>query len=734
MRAWQKPWAVPAALFAFATVLFVAGLGHFGLWDPHEVSQAQTALELARTGVSTGLATQPPLGPWLSAVSVKLFGGSEFAARLPFALSALAALAAIFCLADRARGRRAAVLSTLTLLGAPLFLLQARQLTSDMPAIAATAWALWGAWGLLDAERRRPLLHGAVVVVALVAGLFSQGALLTVCPPLLALGLAAWLRPAAINEAAPTAHRNGERWLALAAGLLGLGVLCAVVGAFFDIVPAASGDFAVAGKTLAAAKETIPWAGGKWLVGAPHKDATFDALVGQIAFGMFPLSALLPLALLWPLAAPRDDKDSHLGGLLLAWAVLAYVASAITLRELGPLRTPLLPVLALAVGFALDRILAERSSATQGPELRLAALFGALLAVQLGRDLSKEPGHLVLSHITSALDLPEGGGLPKLYLVLGLFTAALIVVALGVPRSAWFGRLERIRPYTRFAIPALTVGSTLLALVLAWFIVPRLSRDLSYKHVFQAASRAGAPKTPLGVMGVKGAGPAFYSGGTHQEIGQRKDLVDFLLRPERVLAVMESSELCAVMEETANRGASYHVLDAESARYMLVTNTLETGETDRNPLAQAFSQSLPKIQTPISAVFDDTLELIGYDLPERVQRGRSFRMSLYYKVLKKPTRDYKIFVHFDARGSRFNSDHDPILGRCSTNYWREGDYVVDTFEVKAGTPTSPRATHKVYTGFYSGTGSGSKRLPVSPKDRAKADGQNRVELGSVKVR
>lgn len=39
-----------------------------------------------------------------------------------------------------------------------------------------------------------------------------------------------------------------------------------------------------------------------------------------------------------------------------------------------------------------------------------------------------------------------------------------------------------------------------------------------------------------------------------------------------------------------------------------------------------------------NVVIDDRIELLGVDMPERVKRGETFEMTLYYKVIGRPGR------------------------------------------------------------------------------------------------
>src|SRR5262249_33246872 len=88
--------------------------------------------------------------------------------------------------------------------------------------------------------------------------------------------------------------------------------------------------------------------------------------------------------------------------------------------------------------------------------------------------------------------------------------------------------------------------------------------------------------------------------------------------------------------------------------------------------------------------------------PESIERGETFSITLYFKVLKPITYNWKVFVHIDSGGQRIQGDHDPIDGRCATSTWQPGDYISDTFQVKA-LSSHPPGTYRAYVGFYRGS-------------------------------
>ena len=188
------PWAWA---LAFSLALCLPRLGSFGFWDPSELKLAEQAREIARSGhlldatVDGRFPARPPLDLSLAALGIRMFGASEWGARFFFALSAVAALMAVYWAGAGLLRRRAGLLATLALGTMPLFVLEARQLTSDAPLIAGLALALGGlgryAW---PADGRRRWLDLGAALVGVVIGALSGGALSGVVLPILSMGLA----------------------------------------------------------------------------------------------------------------------------------------------------------------------------------------------------------------------------------------------------------------------------------------------------------------------------------------------------------------------------------------------------------------------------------------------------------------------------------------------------------------------------------------------------------------
>ncbi|MBS2010745.1 MAG: glycosyltransferase family 39 protein, partial [Cyanobacteria bacterium SZAS TMP-1] len=126
-------------LLSSCFVLFT-GLGQCPLFNPDEALYAEPAREMLVTGeyVTTLLNyvvryTKPPLCIWAMALSYKVFGVNEYAARFFGVACALVLIAFTYLLIARYVSVRAAVVGALSLAVAPLFVLTAREAITDMP-------------------------------------------------------------------------------------------------------------------------------------------------------------------------------------------------------------------------------------------------------------------------------------------------------------------------------------------------------------------------------------------------------------------------------------------------------------------------------------------------------------------------------------------------------------------------------------------------------------------------
>ncbi len=710
----------------------------------------------------------PPLTEWLVAEGIDHISGNELGARLPLALLALATLLATFYLGRRLGGPRAGLIAGLVLLSCPLFLLQARQLTSDLGAIAGSTFIMLGLVGLgwpAGGRAKRPLwlypVDLALVVVGAVLSYYAAAALLGLVAPLAAAGLACATALIADRKEKPEPgdpiephgwwRRGHLLAIAIAASIATIVVLVVVITGVFDFTDPIPGSRALFGKSMVPATGYVPVLGGSW---RPNGDlnATFDALFQQIAFGFYPWAALAPIAVIDLALGPRRGRRAWAGYTLFGWALVAWVVATVMFRKVGPVHYPALVALAVAVGMWLDDLLTAREAADRDPSgiddvaararygmplrLPLVGLFVVAAVVVMAKDMHVFPDKITSLHVlTSTVEYPKGMAMKDVFLV----SAALFSLTLGVGIWLWWGRaahptnpIRRVGYFLgRHGIQAGVGVALVFAVFLAQVWTPALSRKLSSKYLFSVYHRYKHKGDKLGVMGSHGSGPKYYAGDQYTKLANRRQLLEFLEEPERVFALVPASELCAV-HRSAKDKFNYYVLDDSHARFLLLSNKLESGETDRNPLARSILRHPPTdIQTPMKVNFDNKIELIGVNMPRRVSRGSSFTMTLFFKVLKPVGGNWKIFVHFDGGGLRFQGDHSPINGRCGTNFWQPGDYIVDRFTVEAGDLTYAKTAYTARVGFFVGSHGNWKNMKVVEGEHGDDD---RVPVGVLQVR
>ncbi|HRC56662.1 MAG TPA: hypothetical protein PKU97_12105, partial [Kofleriaceae bacterium] len=441
--------------------------------------------------------------------------------------------------------------------------------------------------------------------------------------------------------------------------------------------------------------------------------------------------------------------------LCLAWAAAAWIATEAFARKVGFTLYAGFPALALAVALWLDAALeqqrgdpdrgagADHASPTTQTQTQtqallfpsLLALFFVLAALTLGKDLQTFPDRLASLLVgDDAVKYPAAARWlwipPRVWvLLLGLCIALATAVWL------WRGpaRLAHAaaRPGSRPLAVALAATAALAAF---WAQVwhPELSRLLSSKGVFATYHALRRPGDRLVVQGNLGNAPRYYARGPHQSVTSREEVLAALAAPTRTFVLAPASELC-FLHRTAKAG-SMVVLDNDNPRTLLLSNRAQ-GASDRNPLLRSlFPGEPPGIrQRPTSRiVFDDRIELLGWNVPAELPSSQPFEVTLYYKILAPVGGTWRVFQHYDRPGGRFLGDHVPIAGRCPTSDWQAGDYIADRHVVDPGAGAA--GTYELWTGFFTGSAPSWQNMPVTQAPADARDPEHRVKVATVKIR
>jgi 4-amino-4-deoxy-L-arabinose transferase-like glycosyltransferase len=183
-------------LIGIALIARLYAMDAFPLTDTTEARYGEIARKMAETGDwitpwfdwNLPFWGKPPLSFWLSAISMRVLGETEFAARLPTLLLAIATGALVFYLMRRERGRDAAVLAVLVLATTLLFFITGGAVVTDAALAFSITIAMVAFWRHQHTAGRTATQWGYLFFAALGLGLLAKGpvALVLVIAPLMA--------------------------------------------------------------------------------------------------------------------------------------------------------------------------------------------------------------------------------------------------------------------------------------------------------------------------------------------------------------------------------------------------------------------------------------------------------------------------------------------------------------------------------------------------------------------
>ena len=757
-------------------LVLLPGIGRPGLWEPQEMAVADEAAARADGTYQAPPAIAPTcpersidgartLTPRLGAWGIDHLAVSDAGLRIPLALLGLLGVLAVFGVAWRLGSTRAAVVSAIALMSFPLWSLQSRQLTGELPGAVGASLLVYALCAIAAPHRRTPailaidlLAAAAALILGLRLAFEGSGALVGLLPPLLAVACAGAFAGPALYRALRRRLRPDDDagepvdWWRTGA-VIGATVATAAVAIWiavqvFDLGPRTPGTRAIGDHSILTSECWSSALGGTW-----RKDddllATYDRLFEQSGYGMFPWSILAVIALGALASGLGGERRRFAGALLFVWAAAGWVVASVFVRKVGLVVFPGFPACAIAIGLFVDALYERRAAAASDPASyrdaawSLCGLALVLGVIVLGKDLQAFPERLtsLIAGGTDQIKYPAQArllGVPAKAWLLALGLIAVLPFALDLwlwrPASRagerpGFLESSGLSSLARFGMPAALAMSIVLALFWTHGWHRGLSQNLSSKHIFSLYRDLRKPGDTLGIMGSMGNAPRYYAGGPWDRLAGRDNLLEYLRRPTRVFAMAPAGELCAIHKAKAD-GLTYFVLDDSNTSTLLLSNQLGN-RTDRNPIATAILRERPAdIGTPVSVTYDDAIEIIGVKLPASVKRGDTFEVTMYYRVLKPIAGAWKVFAHFDG-GQRFNGDHDPIRGRCATNYWQAGDYIVDRFTANAGNVTFARGNYDMWVGFFTGSNPNWRNMTVT---KGAKDNNNRVKVGTIKLR
>ncbi len=769
----EPRWPAVASLTVAGLITFL-GLSRFGIWDPWELTvaeHARQALDAAQTS--------PPLSEWLISLSFDSFGVSAFTGRLPFAVAGLLLCVLVYQLVRRIEGPRAAWLSVVVVATCPLLILNSRQMMGEAPAMLAQALVGASAW-FLAASRRHTQRASWLVAVVLATSLSgaASGVLLGPLPPLVAVAIATAL----VGGYGTPIARHAGSWLVLVVAV----VLTALV-AKAVLADAADYSLWLGGlprgddpPTFDAGLERAfygfaPWSAVAVVAGAhalrlstalptrdPHND---DRLVFRLTLVLWAILSYASLTLF----TSRYGAATYLAVAAGAPLIAIFLRDALGQKEA---RWPELVISTLFVGLLVrDFALYPSSPLSALPAEDLAvppifnpkAVWAGLLGgfgLTLGLAMAGHPDKpalfgvwrwlraqfkahwvfklwitlvaalmvamVVFGIVCFVMPLP----LPTITVRVGkalLFVppAIIALVALAPQLHYYYSRLGR------WTLAPVVVAGVAFGLYLTLGYQLELSQHFSPRKAYDRyAELADHDTEPLAVYRTEDPAMSYYTQSEVRALQSERDVIDYLSGSGRRWLIFSADELNglnrAYRKET---GTHLFIADGRSAKLLLATNQPLPDVENENILAKFVMTDEPEPEFSVGTIFDDKVELIGYDLKLTqkgfVGAGRRFRVVWYWRALQ-TLGAQKVFVHIDGQGNRINGDHDPVEGKYPTKDWRQGDIIVD--EQKLTVPANYGVgEYTIYVGLFSG----DNRLPIS---KGSNDGEDRAPVGTLTVR
>jgi 4-amino-4-deoxy-L-arabinose transferase-like glycosyltransferase len=468
----QRRYAL-VAILASSAFAFIFGLGRLGFLGPDEPRYAEVAREMFAGGdyISTHLCgclwfEKPVLLYWMSAISYRLFGVNEFAARMPSAMAAIATVALLFCALRRLASPRVAVCGSLVLATSGIFIAYARVAVPDMILTAAMTAALLAGFLAAKTKGRARLIYTVLAFIFMALGVLAKG-LVGVVLVLAILGVYLLI----------TRQLSSFRWRDC---LIGFVVFVAVAGTWYVPVTVRHGWAFI--EEFFIRHHFQRFTSNEFGHPQPVYFFLLVAIAGTAPWVFF----LIPAAArLWSLRPRTEDRDSLLT-LAWVWVAVPLIFFSLSESKLPGYILPISPALAVILGVEVERFWSGVPSRT----LRIAiwATAGVLIGISIG----------LIVYVQR--ESPGLSGWRMLLERLPLAVALVSIVALAMNKRRAF-----------ITSAAAVVLSLILAAVL--LLIPVLRDEVTLKILSLEAAAALRPGEKIGFYLKKEFAPVFYSEG-----------------------------------------------------------------------------------------------------------------------------------------------------------------------------------------------------------------------------
>ncbi len=354
---WGVDVLILSLFFAFA---FFHYLGAYPLMDPDEGRYAEIPREMLESG---GFITphldyvhfffKPPLFYWMNAVSFKLLGENEFAARFPSALCGFLTILLTYFIGLNAFGRREALLSALILGTSGGYYTCSRLNLIDMP-LTLFMTAAFGFFLLASTTAGRRGLYFYLFYIAMALAVLAKGLIGVIFPGMVIFCHMLFLR----------------RWRLLREMRLFTGALIviAICAPWFILASVKNPGFA----KFFFLREHV----GRFISRIHQRHEFFGFFVPGLLGMMLPWSFFLP-AVVAQFRSKRKSDEYPVWLFIALWALVIFIFFSFSESALLTYIIPIFPAIALLTGATLSAAFDRWSGWIRWPGLVIALVFCA---------------------------------------------------------------------------------------------------------------------------------------------------------------------------------------------------------------------------------------------------------------------------------------------------------------------------------------------------------------------
>ncbi len=702
-------------------VLYLVGINYMFL-DPWENHYSQVAVETMNHNAvfrlwfnnSNNFWSKPPLLFWMLMPFYKIHV-SEWMGRLPIILLSMGCLAGFYMMVSRLMTRRTALFSTLLLMMCPQYFMLSRQVMVDLPFLAFNTLAMLSLglyyFGDFDEEDRisfRFFSIGRRDFYIFLFYFFEGWAFL-------AKGLLSIVVPGAALFIYMLLSGNYSilfSWKHLKKHLLGILVYLAVLAPWVLYMWYDAGNRFM--------ERFFIFHHFKRVAGTIHKpNDLFTLYIRILAYASFPWVMFIPQAIYRFFNKPKEEGSLARNLFLFSFFAGPFFFLAYSSTKFYHYIAPTLPFLMIMVGSYLDGFFNEKWDKAKALEVVTALLIMGAVARDIGNKKAVLVHIVTFYHgrqVPSMVDF-----IPVMAVIFALFGIALFLTLF------W----KRYRKYAALALFFLA-GSFIIYYNAR--VVPAVARSYSLKPLYEKYVELSPERAPIAdYYKWLRKSVSFWFTANNETVtflgsDKEKKVLRFFKKPGTRYAIMRTSDrkrFDSLMKRINKKTRTV----AKVPHNILVEVSGEGVKRSLKDANKYIVGEIPEDSVKVGAVFDNAIELLSYRIVNgttEVEEGTTVKVDLYFKALKDNIkRDYKVFVHNegDVQMKRTKEDKDMADGFYPTSYWKKGEVVRHTMNVRI-----PRNTGNNFYTSFNGIFEEEYRANITNYQDVPNDGDNRLRL------